>query len=410
MTMYSFQGRDHDGKLISGRRQASSEDVLGGQLFKEGITPIKIDLAERKIDQLENWWYEKTGKGIKNSEMIMFARQMYSLSKAGIPLISALVRLAETTNNPFFSNALWGVVQNIEAGQDLATAMSKFPKIFPGMMISLVRVGESSGKLDEIFLQITTYLELSEDTRKRFVSTMRYPVMVFVSLIAAIIVINIFVIPAFAKLFANVKLQLPLPTRILLAFSNFMVNYWIILVLGVVSVVTGIWFYLKTPEGKYAWGKYQLKIPIVGEILQRILLARLCRSLGLMLRAGLSIIQSLELVGNTLDNMYAAARVKELHDAIERGESLTSAATSVGLFSPLMTQMLAVGEETGSIDNMLIEIADFYDREVDYSLRKLGDAIEPVMLIGLAIIVLVLALAVYLPIWDLTKIAKQGTG
>jgi MSHA biogenesis protein MshG len=266
----------------------------------------------------------------------------------------------------------------------------------------MVRVGEETGRLDEAFKRITDYLELEKETRQRIKAAIRYPVFVFIAIGIAIGVINIFVIPVFADLFAKSNVPLPWQTRLLMATSNFFVAWWPVILGGLLGAAFGFRGYINTEKGRYWWDKNKLKIPIVGGILHRATLGRFARAFSMALTSGVPLVQAMTVVARSVDNEYIAEHILNMRNGIERGESLTRTATITNQFTPLVLQMLSVGEETGEVDNLLVEVADFYEREVDYDIKNLSASIEPILIIAVGIMVLILALGVFLPMWDLS--------
>jgi MSHA biogenesis protein MshG len=268
-------------------------------------------------------------------------------------------------------------------------------------------VGQSGGHLDEAFLRLNQYLELEGTALKRAKAALRYPMFVFGSLIAALVIVNVFVIPTFASVFAMSHTKLPLETVILMGMSNFIRHNWILLCVLIVATIFGIRRYLKTPQGQLKWSQYQLQIPKVGSILRRIVLLRFAQSFSVVINSGIPLLEGIRLVSDTVNNEYAKQEILAIGDSIEHGRTLTQAVATSHLFTPLELQMLMVGEETGELGLLLEQIADFYRREVDYDLKRLNDIIEPILLIGLAVIIMILAFAVYLPIWNMVKLVHN---
>jgi len=279
--------------------------------------------------------------------------------------------------------------------------MTAFPKIFSHLYVSMIQVGENTGRLDESFLQISEYLELEKGTRDRIKAALRYPVIVIVAIAAAIAVINLFVIPAFAKVYSGLNAELPWATKVLIATSNFTVANWPFILAGLIFIYAGIVMYIRTDNGRYKWDKYKLRLPIIGSIINRSLLARFSRSFAMATRAGVPLIQTMTVVSRAADNSYISERILDMRNGIERGDTLTRTAAATNLFTPLVLQMMSVGEETGAVDDLLQEVAEYYEREVDYDLKNLSAAIEPILIVAIGIMVFILALGVFLPMWDL---------
>ena len=340
-------------------------------------------------------------------DLILFTRQMYALARAGVPITQALRRLSTTSRNATLGKALLSMLEELEAGRDMATAMSRHPKIFGPLLTAIVRVGEESGRIDEAFLRLNQHLEREQKVVEQVKTAVRYPVIVLVFVALAVFVIMAFVIPEFAKLYGSFNVELPLPTRIIIGTSNFFAAWWW-LVLGAMAGAS--WWlrrYVQTDAGRLRWHGLLLKMPIIGNIVLRATLARFARAFAMATRSGVPVLQALAVVSLAVENDVIAKQLLGMRTAIERGESLTRAAAMQQCFTPLVLQMLTVGEETGQIDEMLVEVADFYEREVDYDVRNLNDLLQPILTVVVAGIVFVLALGVLLPMWDLVKLARQ---
>ncbi|MES2218518.1 MAG: type II secretion system F family protein [Pseudomonadota bacterium] len=406
MPIFTFHGRNTTGEAVSGKRMAQSQDALSVQLVKEGIIPINISSDDSKTD----WQAIKDklfAKPISQDEMSVFARQMYTLVKTGVPLGSALKNLAANMKNPTMRNTLYGIVEHLESGQDLANAMQSY-SVFPPIVVSMVRVGQSSGNLAEAFLRINQYIEQEGSALKKLRTAMRYPAFVLVSVFTAMIVINIFVIPAFSNVFSQAKIELPLITRLFIGLSNFFVHYWILLSIAVVALGLAFFYYINTPQGRLKWDKLLLHIPIIGLMLQRIVLLRFAQSFAITINSGIPLIEGIELIAQSVNNTYASERILLMRGAIERGNNLAQAAAITELFTPLELQVLSVSEQTGELGEMLEQIAIYYRREVDYDLKRLSDIVEPLLILALAGFILMLALAVYVPIWNMAKLAHMN--
>jgi MSHA biogenesis protein MshG len=270
-----------------------------------------------------------------------------------------------------------------------------------------VRVGEMTGQLENIFLRLYAHLEFERDMRERVKTALRYPMFVMIAMVVAMAIINIFVIPAFAKVFAGFNAELPLMTRVLIATSDFVVEYWPVILLGMIAAIAGFRVFIATPKGRYMWDKAKLRFPIVGRIILKGTLARFARSFALSSKSGVPIVQALNVVAQTVDNAYISSRIEQMRDGVERGESILRTASVSGVFTPVVLQMIAVGEETGAIDDLMDEIAGMYEHEVEYELKNLSANIEPILIVGLGVLVLILALGIFLPIWDLGKVALR---
>jgi len=296
---------------------------------------------------------------------------------------------------------------SLDSGRELSAAMRRHPKVFSPFFLSMVSVGEMTGRLEEIFLRLFDQMEFDRDMRQRVKTALRYPIFVIVAILVAMIVINIWVIPAFAKVFAGFNAELPLMTRILLNTSNFTITYWPVMLVAAATLIGSFIFYISTVDGRYKWDRLKLRFPIVGKIILKGALARFARSFTLASRSGVPLIHGFNVLAQTVDNAYITSRIEQMRDGVERGESILRTATMTGVFTPVVLQMVAIGEETGEIDDLMDEIALMYEREVDYELKTLSAQIEPILIIALGVLVLILALGIFLPIWDLGSAALK---
>ncbi|WP_374288559.1 type II secretion system F family protein [Pseudomonas fluvialis] len=409
MAQFRYSGRNAQGARVSGLVEAASLDQAANELLAQQITPLQIvaQQADKGADVLQQLLERLRRRRVELDELIIFCRQMYSLSKAGVPIIRAIGGLAESTRNLYLREVLQAVRSDLERGLGLAVAMNVHPRVFNTLFISMVSVGENTGQLDGAFRQLSSYLELERETRKRLKQATRYPLFVLSAMGVALAVINLFVIPAFAKVFEQFKAELPWATRVLIGTSQFFQDYWWLLLILLAGGLYGFLRWTKTEQGALHWDRLKLRLPIVGGIFERIALARFTRTFAMMYRAGVPLLQTLSINSASVGNRHIGQAVLAMREGIERGEALTRTAAASGLFTPLVLQMMAVGEETGALDDLFVEVADFYEQEVDYDLKQLADAIEPILIVAMGVLVLILALGVFLPMWELGS-AAQG--
>ena len=407
MANFHYKARSAQGKLVEGTVEAPSAEAVASQLLDGAMTPVTIREAARGMD-LGVLFREKLrrGGGVELDDLILFCRQMYTLTKAGVPIIRALKGLVETARKPQMGRTLKAVCDDLEAGRDLSGALARHPKVFPLLLTSMVQVGESTGRLDETFLQVANYLTLEKDTIDRVKQAMRYPTFVVVAISIAIAILSLFVIPTFERVFKGFGAELPLPTKIILGLSRFSVTYWPHILLVLVAIFFGVRQWLKTERGRYLWDRAKLRLPVVGSIILRATLTRFARAFSMGFSAGVPLVQALSFTARAVDNVYVGERLEQMRHSIERGDTLTRSARATEMFTPLVLQMLAVGEETGAVDQMLLEVAEFYEREVDYDLKNITSAIEPILIVFIGGMVLVLALGVFLPMWNLSQVAR----
>lgn len=410
MSQFRYTGRDAQGGRVAGTLQGASSDSVASELLAQKITPLTIEeqAGQADSDLLATLKDKLRRRSVDLEELIIFCRQMYSLSKAGVPIIRAIGGLAESHRNLYFREVLQAVRGELEGGMSMAVALHAHPKVFNTLFISMVSVGENTGQLDQAFRQLASYLELERETRKRIKQATRYPLFVLVAMGVALVVINLLVIPAFAKVFEQFKADLPWPTQVLIGTSQFFQDFWWLLLLAFGGALYAFFKWIETDAGALKWDGIKLRLPIVGGIFERIALARFTRTFAMMYKAGVPLLQTLSINSASVGNRHIGQAILAMREGVERGEALTRTASASGLFTPLVLQMMAVGEETGALDDLFVEVADFYEQEVDYDLKQLADAIEPILIVAMGVMVLILALGVFLPMWELASVAKGG--
>ncbi|WP_286221794.1 type II secretion system F family protein [Marinobacter apostichopi] len=407
---FRYRGKDDRGILQQGSLVAANADAAASELVRRGITPLTIREQQEQaslVDRLNKMPLFR--KKVTLDELIVFCRQMYALTKAGIPLIRTMRGLAETTRSPVLAEVLEDVTSRLEGGTTMATAMQAHPEVFSELFISMIHVGENTGMLDDAFKRLSEILELERDTKRRLKQALRYPTFVVVALLAALMVVNFLVIPKFAAVFNKLGADLPFLTQVLVGTSNFLIDYWYVMLFVVAAGGLLLRQWRRTEQGELTWDRYKLRMPVIGPLLELITLSRFARNFASMLAAGMPVTTALTVVADATDNAWISRHIKEMRMGIERGESLLRTARQSGMFTPLILQMIAVGEETGSVDDMLNNVADFYDEDVDYGLKRLAESIEPILIVAMGVLVLILALGVFLPIWDLGA-AAMGRG
>lgn len=406
MPFFAYKARDARGELVQGVLESADSNGAADILFGGGITPIEITATSGPGGTVaESWLGRLFEDKVRPMDVQLFSRQMYTLLKAGVPILRGLAGLQESTTNKAFARVLQDVRESLDSGRELSAALRRQSQVFSPFYVSMVQVGEMTGLLEEIFIRLFNYLEFEREMRERVRTALRYPSFVVAAMAGAMVVINLFVIPAFAKVFAGFKAELPFMTKVLLGTSGFTIQYWPLMLALVAAAVLGFRFYTKTPNGRYWWDKLKLRLPIAGKIILKGTLARFARSFALASRSGVPIVQGLSVVAQVVDNAYITERIEQMRDGVERGESVLRTALAAGVFTPVVLQMVAVGEETGELDSLMQEIAEMYEREVEYEIRTLSAQIEPILIVGLGIMVLILALGVFLPMWDLGKAA-----
>jgi MSHA biogenesis protein MshG len=413
VTVYAYTARSARGEALKGNMEADSPESVAARLMQGGTIPINIVEAvgsgSGSNGAQVNDLAMRLGLGKPSTaDLVLLTRQLYTITKSGIPLLRGLRSLSSSTHNPVLRRAMEDIVVSLEGGSDLATSFGRCSHIFSQLYIGLVAVGEATGTLEKSFLSLGQYLAQEQDIQDRVKGAIRYPAIVMLVIAGAMVVLTMFVIPKFAPLFKVLGDKIPWPTKIIMETSEFVQHYWQMgLAVAVVLAIIASRI-LKTDEGRGLWHKVKLRIPVIGTLLHQAILARVMRTLSISLTAGVPMLQTLSTIERSTGNDYITERIRKLRETVERGEPLARAATNVGMFPPLVLQMIAVGEETGGLPELLDEVAGFYEREVDYTVKSLAASFEPILIVCVGAMVLVLALGVFLPMWDM--IAKVGGG
>lgn len=405
MPFFSYKGRDGRGEPVQGVLEGADSGAVAGQLFGLGIIPLEIKPSAAPRSDSGGFRLGFGRKKVSHTEVMLFSRQMFTLLKAGVPIMGALKGLQDSTENPRFAGVVGDLRESLDTGRELSASLARHPEVFNPFYVAMVSVGEQTGRLEEVFLRLFRHIEFEQFMRDQVKAAIRYPTFVVATMAIAIVIINIWVIPAFAKVYQGFKAELPAMTKALIGFSNFMVAYWPFMLVGLIAAVVGFRLWSNSPAGRLRWDRIKLRIPIAGPIIQKATLARFARSFSLSFSSGVPVTSGLTMVANTVDNDYIAGCINAMREGVERGESVLRVARDTGVFTPVVLQMIAVGEESGALDDLTAEIADMYQREVEYDLKNLSAQIEPVLVVLLGVLVLILALGVFLPIWDLGQAA-----
>jgi MSHA biogenesis protein MshG len=406
MPSFSYKGRSASGAIVKGVVEGATATGVAEQLSGQGITPLDITPAKEGAGgdvsrSLGDLFKEK----VTHLDILLFSRQLYTLLKAGVPIMRSLAGLQESTTSMAMKEVLREIRASLESGRELSVSLARQQNVFTPFYLAMVRVGEFTGRLEEVFLSLSVHLEFEKLMRDQLKSALRYPSFVVAAMAVAIVIVNIWVIPVFAKVFEGFGAPLPPMTRLLIGFSNFMVSYWYLLALALVLAVMAFRSWAGTRVGRYQWDRAKLRIPVAGKIVRKATLARFSRSFALAMKSGVPVVQALAVVSQTVDNAFVSEKLDRMRDGVERGDTILRTAIAADVFTPVVIQMLAVGEESGSLEQMLQEVADMYQGEVEYELKTLGQQIEPILIVFLGALVLILALGIFLPIWDLGKVA-----
>jgi len=405
MTQFVYSARSASGEKIDGVFDAGDTNALAEALSAQGLVLVRAQARVATNAAESSTFARLFGERIKLIDLILFCRQLATMLKAGVPLLRSLRALEESATNRRLAQALAELQLQLESGRELSASMRQQPATFSNYVVSTVKVGEVTGRLSEAFEGLYNQLSFERENREAVATALRYPTFVLMAAVSALIAVNIFVIPAFANIYRSFKAELPLLTRVLIGVSDFFINYgW--LLLGVaISAGFGIVTWVRTPAGTRFWHGLLLRIPIVGVLIHKATLARFTKSFGLALKAGVPVVDALNAAVETSGNVVIGEKIATMGPAAARGESLARSARTTGVFTPVVLQMFAVGEETGALDEMMAEVAEHFQKEVDYAIKSLGAQIEPIMILVLGAMILVFALGVFLPMWDLSRVA-----
>jgi type IV pilus assembly protein PilC len=392
MATFTYTARAFNGDLRTATIDAASRDDVIAQLRKQRLSVVKIDQDATK----------KVGRGsIKTRDVVIFTRQFSTMINSGLPLVQALTILAEQTDNKALAEVTKKVVFDVESGNTVADALSKHPRAFTNLYVNMVAAGEAGGILDTILMRLATFLEKNDALVRKVKGAMIYPAVIMSVAAIAVVVLLIFVIPVFESMFASVGLALPLPTRIVIGASRFLKGYWWLV--GAVIIVGAYLFkkYYSTSNGKLNVDRLMLKMPVLGDVLRKSAVSRFTRTLGTLISSGVSILEGLEITAKTAGNRVIQDAIMQSRSSIAGGDTIAQPLQKSKVFPPMVISMIAVGEQTGGLDEMLSKIADFYDEEVDAAVSNLLSLLEPIMIVFLGVVVGGMVVAMYLPIFDM---------
>jgi len=381
---------------------AESQQALRQLLSQKGMSPENVQEITKSAGVKG-----KLGKKVKTADLLVFTRQLSTIVGAGLPLLQGLDILAEQTEDANFAGVVEAVAANVEAGQSFSDALHEFPRVFPDLYVSMVRAGEAGGDLDGVLLQLADYLEAMEDLKRRVKSAMTYPVVAFSMIILIAAGLIIWVVPQFAEIFASFGKQLPAPTRILIVTSEVLRSWWIVVIVGgFAGIIMGAKIYGRTPPGRYQLDALKLRMPVFGPLLRKVAISRFTRTLSTLTRSGVAILQALEIVERTAGNEVFARAVRNAGDSVRNGETLADPLARSEQFPAMVTRMIAVGEKTGALEQMLAKISDFYDSEVKATVDSLTSLIEPILIMMMGIVVGGIVVALFMPILQLSSLVS----
>jgi type II secretory pathway component PulF len=406
MTIYRYKAIDDIGKTLSGTLEAESVQNANTILVSRGLIPSQV--KEETFNERDTLWTRINAiiGTIKTRDLILFTKQFRSMLNAGVPIIRIMQVLEAQTESKVLRQAVTSIIADIRQGATISDAFEKHPKIFSHLYSSMLRAGELSGNVPSVLDRLIYIIEHEAKIKSDIKSAMQYPMMVVIALSIAFVVLLTFVIPRFATLFSSTGLELPWPTKIAVLLNLYLKNYWY-LILGVLAaVIFGLRQYFKTQNGKLVRDTFLLQIPILGPLFQKAAMSRFASIFAILQSSGVPVMQSLTILSDTIGNEAVARSFDYVRDKIEEGSGIAAPLKTAAYFPPMVVDMIAIGEESGNIEEMLREIAKHYDDEVEYAVKSLSDAIGPILIVGLAVVVGFFALAIFMPMWDMTKMAK----
>src|SRR5512134_24307 len=394
MPVFEYTARNYKGEIVRDKLDAANKDDVVAQLRRRRLQVVRVEEAKTTAPKL------RLGGGIRTRDIVILTRQFATMINAGLPLVQALDILAQQTENKALADVTRSVVYDVESGHTLADALRQHPKAFSDLYVNMVAAGEAGGILDTILLRLAQFLEKNDAIIRKVKGAMVYPAVIVAVAVTAIAVLLIFVIPTFQTMFASVNLELPLPTRIVIGASSLLQHYWWAIIGGIALLVFGVYRYYKTDSGRLQIDTLLLKVPVLGDLIRKSAVSRFTRTLGTLISSGVSILEGLEITARTAGNMVVHNAVMESRASIAGGETIAAPLQKSRVFPPMVISMIAVGEQTGGLDEMLSKIADFYDEEVDAAVSALLSLMEPIMIVVLGVVVGGMVVAMYLPIFD----------
>ena len=403
-TTYAYKVRDRGGKLVSGTLEADSQAVVATKLRQMGFAPILIEEQKASLGKTEirlPW----SGK-VKQKDVAVFSRQFATMINSGLSLLRALNILADQTDNQTFARVIGEVRSDVENGQSLSVALAKHPKVFKRLYVAMIRAGEIGGVLDSVLLRLAENLEKDLALRQKIKSAMTYPTVVFCLVLLIMTAMLIFVVPTFKNLYRDLGGDLPLPTKVLISLSDRAKQFWYVLVALIGGSAFMLRRWISTEKGRGKWDAIKLRVPIFGQLVHKTALSRFSRTLSVLMRSGVPILQSLDIVRETVNNVVVSRAVGDVAASVKEGESIAKPLERHDIFPPMVVQMISVGEETGALDTMLAKIADFYDQEVEATVEALTSLIEPVLIAVMGVVVGGMVVALYMPMFNIINLIE----
>ncbi len=402
---FDYRARDKSGTIHSGQMEGSSPSAVAGTLREKGYIPLRIDARKSTTLQKE---IQIPGfkKKVKIKDIAIFSRQLSTMVNSGLTLIRALTILDEQTENPVLKRVIGEVRTTVEQGSSLSAALETHPNVFNNLYVSMVRAGEVGGALDETLVRLADTLEASVRLRSKVKSAMAYPLVVLVLIVVIVTGMLVFVVPIFEGMYADLGGTLPAPTQLLITISGLLTGFWWLILFGLVGSIVGFKRWKKTEAGLATWDRFKVKLPVFGPLVQKVAISRFARTFAVLSRTGVPVLQTLDIVSSTSGNWLMSEATKDIQASVKRGESLVSPLHRHEIFPPMVTHMMAVGEETGALDTMLAKVADFYDAEVEDMVNAMTSLIEPLLIVVMGVVVGGILISLYLPMFNIANLIQ----
>ncbi len=405
MPNFRYKIRDKHGRASTGTIEGESKETVASHFRKMDYALTSIEKAGPSLKIFNP--FKRFFRRVNLEELIVFTSQLMTLQRAGVPILVSLESISEQLSNAYFKKVINDISRDVETGKSLSESISKFPDVFSGIYISMMRSGEAAGILEGVLDRLAIFLEHEQDLRMKIKQATRYPLLVMVSIAIAFPLAVMFIIPKFSSVFARFGTTLPLPTRMLLGLNHTMVHYWPVVIIGVAGLITAFRYFINTTLGRSMWDMVKLKAPIFGSLNLKIAMSRFCRMTAVLSGSGIPIINTLGIVQGAVGNKIIANSIENIMNGISEGEGMAVSMKASGLFPGIVLQMVKIGEETGKIDELLMKVSDYYDSQVNYTVKNLTVLIEPILIFIIGIMVLFLALAIFLPMWSLISVFRH---
>ena len=406
MANYVYSAINEMGKTVTDSIEAESEEIVNSMLAARNLIPVRIVRQDKSGFSLSSLSSLRFGAAVKTKDLILFTKQFRSMMQAGVPIIRLMQVLVSQTQDKTLKKVATEISQDIKDGLTLYAAMKKHPSVFSPLYLSMINAGEISGSVPEILERLIDIVEHEAKIKKDIKSALQYPIIVVIALVIAFVVLLTFVIPKFVAIFAKAGIALPLPTKIAMIMYQGLANYWHILLGGIIALVVFLRYYIKTPAGRYTFDTFLLKMPLFGSLFQKAAMSRFAAIFAIMQASGVPVMRTMEVVSDTIGNTAISREFDNVRDKIQEGQGISGPLRSAKHFTPMVVDMVAIGEESGNIEEMMRQVSLHYDDEVQYAVKGLADSIGPILMVGLAAVVGFFALAIFMPMWDLTKMVK----